>query len=69
MARITVCHWRGARSLKEYGYDHDETVEADLSSLVDYFLNYGLNLMIRKPSSDSDCDYVIYVDSYLLQQR
>ena len=69
MARIAVCHWRNPTMLKEYGYEHDETVEADLSSLIDHFLNHGLKVMIEKPSSLLFCDYIMYVDNYRFQQR
>lgn len=61
MNKIQIADWHG-NSLKEYGYEHLEVVEEDRHTLIDHFLQCGLQVMIYAVSH-SDYDYILWVDN------
>jgi hypothetical protein len=69
MNKILLFAWAGSVKLEQYGYQHQEVVQQDLHTLIDFFLGKKLKVMVSAAQPDDDHDYVLFVDDRLFSQR
>lgn len=58
--------WAKRVNLGRFGYQHNEVVEADLQTLIDFFLEKDINVMVSKVK-DSNYGYMLAVDTKLFR--
>lgn len=68
MSKILIYDWAGVVKLNQYGYEHRGIVEENLQTLVDFFLEKNLKVMISKDVAPTH-DYTLFVDNRLFSQR
>jgi hypothetical protein len=69
MNKILVFDWAGEVKPIQWGYAHNEVVEADLHNLIDFFLGKGVKVMVSNAGSDVPYDYLMCVDNRMFTQR
>jgi len=68
MNKVLIYSWSGSVKLDHYGYQHNVVVEENLHTLIDFFLEKKINIMVS-PSPDTNYQYVLFVDKHLFGQR
>ncbi len=72
MSKVLIFDWAGSVKLEQYGYRHNEVVEENLHTLIDFFLGKKLKVMISTSdpvSGIAEHEYTLFVDDRLFRQR
>ena len=69
MNKVLIWNWAGSVKLEQYGYKHKDVVEENLHTLIDFFLDKNLKVMISNAEKGEDYTYVLFVDDRLFTQR
>lgn len=68
MSKVLIFDWAGAVKLAQYGYEHNQIVEADLHDLINFFLENNIKVMVSR-EKNREFDYMLCVDNMLFRQR